>query len=137
VICGGVALHIPRRRLPACSNAGRTPRVFFGMDPNLRYGGEALFFLGVAVRLVIWLVRTTRELDVNQDFRSVFSLPRGGPTSTTTSVFTLSSGGPASTIVAPAVPEHRCPKCGAQIHADIVHGGFGSCRRCGWTSDQK
>ncbi len=105
------------------------------MDPDLKYGGEALFLIGVAARLIIWLIRTTRELDTNQDIRSIFSVPRGGPISTTT--FSLLTAPSSPTAVAPAVPEHRCPKCGAQIHADIVHGGFGSCRKCGWTSDQK
>jgi hypothetical protein len=35
----------------------------------------------------------------------------------------------------PKTVEHRCPKCGTLIHADIVHGGFGPCRACGWTGE--
>jgi hypothetical protein len=115
------------------------------------YGGEALFFLGVAWRLGTWLARTSSELQANGDqglFGAALSQPRAMPTPLESvaalapsmtpeqqaRVIAMISEQPPAT----AAPElqHRCPKCGTLIHADIVHGGFSPCRKCGWKQDQ-
>lgn len=99
------------------------------MDPGYRYGGEAAFLIGVGVRIISWLVRTSRE--IQDDDRPAAS--------TLSSLFAPAmSTDQRSRVMAmiadpPQVAEHRCPKCGTLIHADIVHGGFGPCRKCGWS----
>jgi len=115
------------------------------------YGGEALFFIGVAMRLIPWLIRTSREAQESGDQRGwAASLMQPRPTPTTLAsvaslapsmtpeqqarVMSMIADAPAMT-AGPEV-QHRCPKCGTLIHADIVHGGFGPCRKCGWTPDQ-
>jgi hypothetical protein len=92
------------------------------MDPGYRYGGEAVFLIGVAVRIIQWIARTSRE--IQDDDR---------PTSSTLS--SLLSPAPAMAVIAdpPRLADHRCPKCGTLIHADVVHGGFSPCRKCGWS----
>lgn len=92
------------------------------MDPGYRYGGEAAFLIGVGVRIMSWLIRTSRE--IQDDDRS--PLP---------SLFSPDQRSRAMAMIAdpPRVIAHRCPQCGTLIHADIVHGGFGPCRKCGWS----
>jgi predicted RNA-binding Zn-ribbon protein involved in translation (DUF1610 family) len=97
------------------------------MDPGFRYGGEALFFIGVAARLISWVVRTTREIQQ--------PAPAQAPAM---AAMTAEQQERVMHMIAdpPRITEHRCPKCGTLIHADIVHGGFGPCRKCGWTPDE-
>ena len=90
------------------------------MDPGFRYGGEALFFIGIAARIIAWLIRTSREVTDHDR-------------STPTLSFDQQKRVMAMIADPPKVVEHRCPKCGTLIHADIVHGGFGPCRKCGWS----
>jgi predicted RNA-binding Zn-ribbon protein involved in translation (DUF1610 family) len=87
------------------------------MDPGYRYGGEALFFIGIAMRLIPWLIRTSRE--VNQDNLVAPA-----------AIMTVDQQARVMSMIA----EHHCPKCGTMIHADVVHGGLGPCRKCGWSS---
>ena len=37
------------------------------MDPGYRYGGEALFFIGIAARIIPWLIRASREVQEYTD----------------------------------------------------------------------
>lgn len=97
------------------------------MDPGYRYGGEAAFFLGVAWRIIMWLIRTSREIQDNDQPTSLSSLFAPAMTADQRSRAVAMIADP------PRVVEHRCPKCGTLIHADIVHGGFGPCRKCGWS----
>lgn len=90
------------------------------MDPGFRYGGEALFFIGIAARIIAWLIRTSREIQDGD---------RSGPTLSTEQHSRVM----AMIADPPRAVDHRCPKCGTLIHADIVHGGFGPCRKCGWS----
>jgi len=103
------------------------------MDPGYRYGGEALFFITIALRLIPWLIRTAREVEDDRPTRPVFRSLMSPMASMTTEQQVR-----VMTMIAdpPQVVEHRCPKCGTLIHADVVHGGFGPCRKCGWTQDQ-
>jgi hypothetical protein len=95
------------------------------MSPGYTYGG-ALFFLSVAVRLITLVVRTTREVVENPPV--AFAAP-----------MSAEQRARVMSMIAdpPKIVEHRCPKCGTLIHADVVHGGFGPCRTCGWTPDQQ
>jgi hypothetical protein len=122
------------------------------MDPGYRYGGEALFFIGVAARLIPWLIRTASEARESGDqgpWGLSLMQPRPKPT-TLGSVAALSASmtpEQQARVIAmvsetPAAiggheVEHHCPKCGTLIHADILHGGFGPCRKCGWTPDHQ
>src|SRR5579862_4912894 len=101
------------------------------MDPGFRYGGEALFFIGIAARIISWLIRTSREVqDVDRatptTLSSLFSPAPSMSTEQQARVMAMIAD-------PPRVVDHRCPKCGTLIHADIVHGGFGPCRKCGWS----
>jgi hypothetical protein len=102
------------------------------MDPGFRYGGEALFFIGVAARIISWLIRTSAEAHVSD-----FSKPTTLSSLLSPQPATMSSEQQARVMAMiadpPRVVDHRCPKCGTLIHADIVHGGFGPCRKCGWS----
>jgi hypothetical protein len=95
------------------------------MSPGYQYGG-ALFFVSVAARLILGVIRLAR------DARDAPPVAFAAPVSAEQQARMMS-------MIAdpPKVVEHRCPKCGTLIHADIVHGGFGPCRTCGWTPDQK
>lgn len=100
------------------------------MDPGFRYGGEALFFIVTAARVIAWLIRTSREIqdgDAPTTLSSLF-----GPKA---AVMSSEQRARAMAMIAdpPRAADHRCPKCGTLIHADIVHGGFGPCRKCGWS----
>lgn len=88
---------------------------------------EALGFLGIAARLIAWLIRTSREI---QDDNHPTSL-----SSVFAPAMSADQHARAMAMIAdpPRIVEHRCPKCGTLIHADIVHGGFGPCRKCGWS----
>ncbi len=97
------------------------------MGWNLRYGGEALFFIGVAIRLAVWLFRTARE--VGTGFGGL--LPDTNPPVAPAASMTPDQHARAMSMIS---PEHRCAKCGALIHTDLVHGGFGPCRKCGWSA---
>ena len=124
------------------------------MDPGYRYGGEALFFIGIAARIIPWLIRASREVQENGDpgswasWGAALTQPRPKPT-TLGSVAALSASmtpeqqarvmamiSETPSVAAGHEVEHHCPKCGTLIHADIVHGGFGPCRKCGWTPGQ-
>jgi|SRR5579862_2979013 len=51
------------------------------MDPSLKYGGEAMFFLGVAYRLVRWIVGAVAEGDAPPSaFEATLPLPATGST---------------------------------------------------------
>jgi len=101
------------------------------MDPGYRYGGEALFFIGFALRLMRWLNRTASEVEDDRPTRPLLSSLMAP---TMASMSTDQQARVMSMIAdPPQVIEHRCPKCGTLIHADIVHGGFGPCRKCGWS----
>jgi hypothetical protein len=101
------------------------------MDPGLRHGSEAVALLGIASRIMQMVARWSR--DVQEDDRS----SRSTWSSLMTPVATMTTEQQARvmTMIAdpPKVVEHRCPKCGTLIHADVVHGGFGPCRKCGWS----
>jgi hypothetical protein len=98
------------------------------MDPGYRHGGEALFFITAAIRLITWLTRTAREV---QDDRS----PGTTLASLMSPAMRPDQQARVMTMIAdpPRMAEHRCPQCGTLIHADVVHGGFGPCRKCGWS----
>lgn len=100
------------------------------MDPGYRYGGEALFFIGVAARLIAWLIRTSRQIqDPDRSPTTLSSILSPQP------MMSSDQRARAMAMIAdpPRLVEHRCPKCGTLIHADVVHGGFGPCRKCGWS----
>jgi len=122
------------------------------MDLGYRHGGEALFFITIAMRVIPWLIRTSRELQQSGDqgpWGASLLSPRPKPTALGSVAPLTASMTPEqqARVIAmisetPAVAtgheiEHRCPKCGTLIHADIVHGGFGPCRKCGWTPEQQ
>ena len=98
------------------------------MDPSYRYGGEAAFLIGVGVRIIRWVIRANREIqDDDRPTRSLLS-----------PVTVINADQQARMMAMIADPprvsvDHRCPKCGTLLHADIVHGGFGPCRSCGWS----
>lgn len=118
------------------------------MNPGIQWG-EGLFFFGVAWRLAAWLLKTSRELQAGGDIGPqgvALMTPRPKPT-------TLQSVGALTASMTPEQQarvismitetpsaatgheiEHRCPKCGTLVHADIVNGGFAPCRKCGWSS---
>ena len=100
------------------------------MDPGYRYGGEAAFLVMVAVRIIRWIIRTNGEIqDDDRPTGSLSSLLSPVP------VMSTDQHARAMDIIAdpPRIVEHRCPKCGTLLHADVVHGGFGPCRQCGWS----
>jgi hypothetical protein len=105
------------------------------MDLGYRYGGEAAVFIGVAMRLIPWLIRTSRQVqsgDVGPTaLGSVSSLSLSMTPEQQARVMAMISETPA--VATGQEVEHRCPKCGTLIHADIVHGGFAPCRKCGWS----
>lgn len=120
------------------------------MDPGYRYGGEALFFVGIAMRLIPWLIRTSREVQQGDGQTAESGLSFFRPAVKQTSLVSATLSSPAITpeqqariismitesaaTTAGQTVEHRCPKCGTLIHADVVHGGFGPCRKCGWSA---
>ena len=100
------------------------------MDPGYRYGGEAAFLIGVGVRIIHWLIRTNREIhDDDRPTSSLASVLSAAP------VMSPDQQARLMGMIAdpPRAVDHRCPKCGTLIHADIVHGGFLPCRTCGWS----
>lgn len=114
------------------------------------YGGEALFFFGVAWRLAMWLSRASREARESGDvgpwgvtlmsqrpkptpIESIAALAPAMTPEQQARVIAMITEKPEAAPFSQA-PQHRCPKCGTLIHADIVHGGFGPCRKCGWSS---
>ena len=124
------------------------------MDPGYRYGGEAAVFIGIAARISRWLFRASREVQDNGDpgswasWGAALTQPRPKPTAlgSVASLSALMTPEQQARVIAmisetPSVAsghevEHHCPKCGTLIHADIVHGGFGPCRKCGWAPGQ-
>ncbi len=119
------------------------------MDQGYWYGGGAAFFLSVAWRVGAWVFRTSRELENSGDigqWGTALMMPRPKPTTLqSVGVLTASMTPEQQARVismiseTPSVAtghevEHRCPKCGTLIHADIVNGGFAPCRKCGWSS---
>ena len=90
------------------------------MDLGYRYGGEALFLIGVAARIIARLIRASREIQDGER-----AAPMLGTEQQARVVAMIADP--------PRIVDHRCPKCGTLIHADIVHGGFGPCRKCGWS----
>jgi hypothetical protein len=100
------------------------------MDQNLRYGGEAFFFISLAVRLATWVFRASREVQGDP-------LVSGRPIGADQYARMIAMiNHPVTDGIPTAPPEagHYCPKCGTQIHTDIVHGGLLPCRKCGWTA---
>jgi hypothetical protein len=114
------------------------------------YGGEALFFLGVAWRLATWLVRTSSELQ-NSGSLGPWGMSLMTARAKPTPIASVAALAPSMTpeqrarVIAMITdkPEpapfsqeiqHHCPKCGTLIHADLAHGGFGPCRKCGWSA---
>jgi len=101
------------------------------MDPGYRYGGEALALIGIASRIIQAIVRWSRDVqDDDRSNRSTWS-----SLVTPMASMTTEQRSRVMTMIAdpPRVADHRCPKCGTLMHADIVHGGFGPCRKCGWS----
>ena len=101
------------------------------MDPGLRYGGEAAVLLGLASRIIRMVMQWSRDVEDNgRSGRSTWSSLMAPAATMTTEQQARVMGMIADP---PRMADHRCPKCGTLIHVDVVHGGLGPCRKCGWS----
>jgi hypothetical protein len=118
------------------------------MDLGYRYGGEAAVFITIAMRLIPRLIRMSREARETGDvgiwgMSLMPSKPKPTALGSLASLSVSMTPEQQARVMAmisetPAVAtghevEHRCPKCGTLIHADVMHGGFAPCRKCGWS----